>query len=131
MARFLTIGSILVTLPILCGCPQSAPGPRYSTLAGVVVASSADLGELTMAPTPGEADARIVCIVTDDAEVYINDQFARLDQIQIGDAVELVGYRDQRHPVDRFVVSIAEVHRPAPPTPAPQIEPPAASQPEG
>lgn len=98
-------------------------------LAGEVVAISPELGELTVAARDGQTPSRIICIVTDDAEVYVNDQFSRLDRIQLGDEVELVGYRDARQPVDRYVVSIAEVRRPTPPTPAPQIEPVPTSQP--
>ena len=51
----------------------------------------------------------IFCDVTKDSEIYINDALSRLEAIEPGDAIEMVGYPDPNPRLGRFVVSYAHV----------------------
>jgi len=100
-------------------------------LAGRVRESRPETGELTVevrGPAPGRPAVEI-CNLTKDSEIYINDRFSSIDQIQVGDAVELLGYRDPNPRLERFVVSFAYVDHPQPPPPAPELAAPAAAAP--
>ena len=93
------------------GCGGSPGTPRYETLTGVVIACKAETGELLVRTGMlGEA-AETQCQVTRDSELYINDGLAQIEELRAGDAVELIGYRDDNASIARFVVSRANVSR--------------------
>jgi len=115
----------------LCGCDEKIPRTHFKVISGTVVACHADTGELRVrAQTPpASADETIYCVVTRDAEIYVNDRFSSINEIQLGDGVELVGYHDPEEQANRFVVSFANIDHPSSSAPAPVLAPaPAATQ---
>ncbi|MEP0846535.1 MAG: hypothetical protein HRF50_06885 [Phycisphaerae bacterium] len=115
------IGVLAALLPL--GCDRARPPHEYSVIVGTVESLTTANGDLTVRftrETGTQADAPIVhCQVTRDSEVYIDDRFSALDEIRVGDAIEVVGYRDANPRIDPFVVTFAYVDRtlPAPPEP--------------
>lgn len=127
-----TLGPALAVMPAaLLGCEPAPSAPHYKVLVGTVIACYPQTGELTLRTSPQspgtQAGQRIFCVATRESEVYINDRFASLEQIRIGDAVELVGYVDRDRQLSQFVVSLAYGRHPQPPPPDPQalLAPPA------
>jgi len=99
----------------LAGCSRHEPSPPYQALSGVVRAIDCETGELLIrAERP--ADRNLVCVVTKDSELYVNDRFSDLREVRIDDALDAIAYRDR----DRFVLSLVNIRRrePAPPAPA-------------
>jgi hypothetical protein len=121
---------LLAALLCAAGCQPQRPPNHYSVLAGKVVACHTDTGELTVQGsrrTPeGPADETVYCLITRDSEIYVNDRFSSIAEIQIGDAVELVGRRDPNPQVERFVVSFAYFDHPLPEPPKPELIPASA-----
>jgi len=60
------------------------------------------------------------CLLSSDAEVYINDKFSAIGAIAVGDTAELIGYRDPNR-VERFLVSLVHITRDEPLPPAPDL----------
>ncbi len=116
---------------LVAGCEPVPVAPHYKVLVGTVTASYPQTGELTVrvsTETPGvNQSRRVYCVVTRESELYVNDRFASLDAIRIGDTVELVGYVDRDRQLSQFVVSLAYVRQPQPPAPDPEtlLVPPA------
>ncbi|MBP9025441.1 MAG: hypothetical protein KBH81_04745 [Phycisphaerae bacterium] len=99
----------------LAGCSRHEPSPPYQALSGVVRAIDCETGELLIrAERP--PDRNLVCVVTKDSELYVNDRFSDLREVRIDDALDAIAYRDR----DRFVLSLVNIRRsePAPPAPA-------------
>ena len=93
------------------GCDErDAPQP-YQVFTGAVRYLDQDTGELFVRPeqTPKgwQPGRNILCVVTNDSEIYINDCFRGIEDIRVGDAIELAGYRDR----ERFVVSLGNITR--------------------
>jgi hypothetical protein len=105
---------------LLPGCSRQEPSPAYQALSGVVRAVDLETGELLIRaeqpPKPWHADRNVPCVATKDSELYINDRFSDLQDVQVDDTLEAVGYRDR----DRFVLSLVNILRsePEPPLPA-------------
>ena len=124
--------AIVLPAALTCaaGCQPQRPPNHYGVLAGKVIACHADTGELTVQGsrrTPeGPAEETVYCLITRDSEIYVNDRFASLAEIQIGDTVELVGRRDPNPQVERFVVSFAYFDHPLPEPPRPELIPASA-----
>jgi len=113
------------------GCEDELATPNpYTVLAGKVLSCHADTGELTVRisrrSVAGPTEKAIYCVVTRDSEIYVNDKFSSIEEIQLGDAVELVGYDDPNPRLQRFVVSFAYFDHPLPPPPAPELVPASA-----
>lgn len=129
------IGALAALLPL--GCDRSRPPHEYSVIVGSVESLSTANGDLTVRFARGtgeQADGEIVhCQVTRDSEVYIDDRFSALDEIRVGDAIEVVGYRDANPRIDPFVVTFAYVDRtlPAPPEPPFPLAPARSAAPPG
>lgn len=111
--------------------------PEYEAVRGIVEAHHADTGEFTVrvqaAPLVEPEERALSCVLTDDSELYVNDKFSTIDAIEVGDAVELYGYRDPNPRVKRFVVTLANITHPEPDPPLPDLTPTTtapASQPE-
>ncbi len=108
-------------LSLLTGCSKQEPRTEYQAFSGTVRAADIETGELFVRsdhpPQPGKPGRDLPCVVTKDAEIYINDRFASIQEITVGDSVELIGYRD----ADRFVVSFATITRAEPPPTLPAI----------
>jgi hypothetical protein len=119
--------SVTVAL-LLTGCePSSAPG-TYRSRTGTVEGVRLETGQL-LVRFDGAADRRVPCLITNDTEIYINDRFSRIENIQIGDEVELLGYADPNNPRgERFVLSFARIERTETDPPPIDLTPP-ASQP--
>ncbi|MBI5864525.1 MAG: hypothetical protein HZB38_08465 [Planctomycetes bacterium] len=102
--------------------PPAAPN-HFSVLTGVVKSCNRETGDLTVESVRrtrrAEATVAEYCVITKDTEIFINEQCAGLDRIQIGDEVELIGYREATPPNDRFVVVSARCNHPEPPASAP------------
>ncbi|RMF70774.1 MAG: hypothetical protein D6744_18940 [Planctomycetota bacterium] len=125
---------VLSAVPALLtvgACDRPRPPHKYVALSGTVAACHPQTGELTVRLTDPSSrrarDDQLECVVTSDSEIYINDMFSTLDRVQIGDRIELVGYRDASRPIESFVVSFAYCEHTAP-TPAvpPLLQPPAS-----
>lgn len=117
-----TPGRLALIIPlVLAGCQPPPARHTYAVLAGEVLSCHPRTGELTMraAGALRRGDDTVYCVLTQDSEIYINDRFSAIDAISIGDSIELVGYRDARPPLERFVVSFAHVARAEPMAPAP------------
>ena len=114
---------LLAALAASTGCEDRRAVNRYSVLAGKVVTCHPDTGELTVRVsqrTPaGPAEKTIYCLVTRDSEIYVNDKVSSLREIQLGDAVELVGHQEPGSRPRRFVISFAYFDHPLPPPPPP------------
>lgn len=110
---------------LLAGCERMATPSYFSVLRGTLKSVNQDTGDLSidaLRRTPrGEVVSTEYCLLTKDSEIYINDRFAAISQVQIGDQVELVGCRDATAGVDRFHVTYAQFNRPVPPAPPPLI----------
>lgn len=123
------LAGIVLPGAILCaaGCEPRPQPNRYSVLAGKVVACHTDTGELSIRASrrtaEGPAEQTVYCLVTCDSEIYVNDKFSSIEEIQLGDAVELVGRRDPNPQLERFVVSFAYFDHPLPPPPRPELTP--------
>ena len=98
-------------LPLI-GCERPDTHRPYQVFTGSVKALDVETGELFVrpeqAPVPWRPGRNVPCVATKDSEIYINDRFCRIDEIKVGDTIELVGYRGKE---DRFVVSLANIIR--------------------
>lgn len=124
-----------LTLLAFCGssgCERRPPPRRFDVLTGTVAGLRADTGELTvhtgLERPDGINDQNVTCLITSDAEVYINDKFSSIAEINIGDDVELIGYVDPDPRTERFLVSLARISRSAALPPPPDL-PISTSQP--
>ena len=134
-ARYTPLRQALSLAGCVCalGCEQQRPPSHYSVLTGKVIACHTDTGELNVRATrrtpQGPAEETVYCLITRDSEIYVNDKFSSIDEIQIGDLVELVGRHDPNPQAEQFVVSAAYLDHPLPPAPQPALLP--ASAPVG
>lgn len=120
----------LASLTLVGGCRQATTPSDYTTLSGTVIGLSADTDcELTVKTARQQglaADAETVpCLLTKDTEIYINDRLSTFDAIVMGDAVELIGYRQSNPRGERFILVFAYITRNEPPPPEPDLTPPA------
>lgn len=122
--------ALLVAVVWAAGCERQRQVNRYTVLAGKVVACHPDTGELSVLAArrtaAGPTEQTVYCLVTDDSEIYVNDKFSSIEEIQLGDTVELIGYRDSEPQLERFVVSFAYFDHPLPPPPRPELTPASA-----
>ncbi len=56
----------------------------------------------------------------------MDDKLSSIEEIQLGDAVELVGWWDRSSQLERFVVSFAYFDHPMPAPPRPEFAPASA-----
>ncbi len=118
---------LLIALLCAPGCDKPRPPTRYTVLSGKVVACHTDTGELSVRVSQrtakGPIEQTIYCLITRDAEIYVNDKFSSIGEIQLGDAVELVGHHDPDPQIERFVISFAYFDHPLPAPPIPELIP--------
>ena len=130
-AAVLVAAGLVAAWPI--GCGGQPPATRHEIVTGVVEGLRTETGQLTVRTTgmrhERDEEPTVSCLLTSDAEVYINDKFSRVAALTIGDTVELIGYPDPGPRAERFLVLLAHVTRPEPLPPAPDLEVP-ASQPQ-
>ena len=108
-------------------CSRQAPSNRHEELSGIVEALQPETGRLTLRntgtrPEPAD-DQKVSCLLTNDTEIYINDRVRSLDAIQVGDTIELFGYRDPNPRAERFIVRMAYIARNEAPPPEPDLSP--------
>ena len=113
----MTIIGASLALP---GCDPPPVTHSYRVLSGAVIACHTETGELTVRLSDfsrrrRQNEDRVHCVITRDSEVYVNDRFATLSDIALGDQIEVIGYRDPQRRIERFVVSYAYVKHPLPP----------------
>jgi hypothetical protein len=131
-SHILTPMQAVLLLAAVCasGCDRPRPRAHYSVLSGKVIACHTDTGELSVRVSrrrpEGPSEETVYCLITRDAEIYINDKVSSIHEIQLGDAVELIGRRDPDSQIERFVVSFAYFDHPLPPPPPPDLTPAAA-----
>lgn len=129
---------------ILPGCSRQEPSPRYQALSGVVRAIDLETGELLIAidletaelfnraehpPASWHADDNVPCVTTKDSELYVNDRFSELRDVQMSDALQAIIYRDRARERDgdedrdrhRFVISFVNITRNEPEPPPPNF----------
>jgi hypothetical protein len=121
---------VLAAVAGVAGCEDRPAPHRYGVLAGNVVTCRTDTGELAVRGSRRGAGApdeqTFHCLITSDSEIYMNDKLSSIEDIQLGDAVELVGWWDQTPQLERFVVSFAYFDHPLPPPPRPEFPPASA-----
>ena len=124
--------AILTALPLISGCDDPPPGAHYSVIAGKVLACHSDTGDLRIRATrlvsETPTDETMYCIITGESEIYVNDKLSTMDEIQLGDEVELIGHRDPDPRTRRFVVSFAYLDHSLPPPAPPVFAPAPATQ---
>lgn len=128
---------VLILAIALGGC-RGASGPeQHEALLGTVEGIQPDTAQITLRVAesrgPWSEPTRVTCLLTNDAEVYVNDRYAGLAGVRIGDTVELIGYRDPNPRTERFIVCLARIARNEPAPPMPDLTPPASrptSQPQ-
>lgn len=108
---------------LITACEQEPGVPDYQALAGKVLATYPDTGELAIRTMDNAADRTVACVVTGDSEIYVNDKLAALSDIQIGDPVEFIGYFDPNPRLEKFVVTFAYFEHTQPPPPRPDLTP--------
>ena len=108
----------------LSGREKQLPANRFDALSGTVQSLHADMGQLTVRASAlrpdAETDPYVHCLLSGDAEVYINDKFSSIGAIEVGDTAELIGYRDPNR-VERFLVCLVHITRGEPLPPAPDL----------
>jgi len=116
-------------LILVGGCERRADEKAYQVFTGVVRALDVETGEVFVRPDElpdwWHGGRTIFCVVTKDSEAYLNDRFAAIEEIGVGDTIEVIGYRDG----ERFVVTQANVARAEPLPAEPRLLP--ASRPAG
>ncbi len=120
-AGVLLVGLVAVGL---VGCERPTPSHAYTVLAGTVLSCNPEAGELTLELRDQPArkwSGRVPCVLTKDSEVYVNDRFSSLAEIQVGNAVEVIGYREANRRLETFVVAYAYVEQPGPPVKTPPL----------
>jgi hypothetical protein len=122
--------AVLAAVACLTGCKEQPPANRYNVLAGNVVGCHTDTGELSVRgarrTTAGPAEDTFHCLITRDSEICINDRLSSIEEIQLGDAVELVGWWERSPEQKRFVVSFAYFDHPLPAPSPPELAPASA-----
>lgn len=106
------IAALSLLIGVIAGCERSPGAPSYQAVGGVVEACQLETGELTVRTAAREArnnDERLHCVITKDTEIYVNDRFTMIQDIEVGDRVELIGYRDPSPQQERYVVTYAYV----------------------
>jgi hypothetical protein len=130
-AALAVAGSALL---FFCGCSRQNSPSSYEAVSGVVASVQPDTGQLTIrcsgARPETDREREMACLLTNDAEVYVNDRFAGFEKIAVGDVIELIGYSGSSPRDERFVVSFAYITRTEPPPPEPDLTP-RATQPGG
>jgi len=121
---------VLTAVAGAAGCEDQPAPNRYSVLAGNVVACHTDTGGLgvrgSRRTAEGPSEQTFHCLITRDSEIYMNDKLGSIEEIQLGDAVELVGWWDRSTRLERFVVSFAYFDHPLPAPPQPELVPASA-----
>lgn len=125
-------GAVLILSLTFGGC-RGASGPaQHEALVGTVESIQPDTAQVTIRVAesrgPWSEPTRVTGLLTNDAEVYVNDRYVGLEGVRVGDTVELIGYRDPNPRTERFIVCLARIARNAPAPPVPDLTPP-ASQP--
>lgn len=107
---------------LFAGCERKSAAPPYQFLEGTVAERHSDTGELQIALAPprrGAAEPLLAfCLVTKDSELYIDDVLGQLDDVQPGDRIDLVVYRDPNPRMERFIVSYGYIRPLRPPAAA-------------
>jgi hypothetical protein len=126
MTAFRSVG-LLVVASLLAGCGKQLPENRFDAITGTVQALHADTGQLTVRASALRSDSLtgpyVHCLLSGDAEVYINDKFSAIGAIAVGDTVELIGYCDPNR-AERFLVALVHITRDEPLPPAPALSTP-------
>jgi hypothetical protein len=106
---------MLVPLALLVlqpGCGRAPSTQHYKAISGSVMGCKPDTGEVIVRVMGRDAVYQdVVCQVTRDSELFINDRLAGIEEIRLGDTVDLIGYNDVSASIARFVVSSASVVR--------------------
>lgn len=123
-------GAFLLLAVAFSGGCRSASGPeQHEALLGTVESIQPDTGQITVRVEELRGERiqaeRITCLLATDAEVYVNDRYSGFEGIEIGDMVELIGYRDPNPRAERFIVCLAQIVRNEPAPPKPDLTPPA------
>lgn len=123
------------------GCEQRVEPPDYRVFVGRISARNATTGEIVVsvpasdlrpeeaaaANDAGENGKALMCVLTKDSEIYVNDRFSRFEAIEVGDEVEIVGYLDPNPQLRRFVVTSASVQHLQQPVSLPDLTVPTSS----
>ncbi len=125
--RWTALPLAIAAAALITGCTRQSSPSGYDVISGSVAAVHAETGQLTVrsgAPWVDSGKQReSACLLTGDAEVYVNDRFSAPEALSIGDAIEVIAYRDPTTPAERFVVCFAYVTRSEPPAPPPDLTP--------
>lgn len=132
--RFMFVAAAVVLVAaavalVAAGCSRPREtGGSYLIFGGTVRERSPETGKLhVVVSEPRGSDwigRTLECVVTSDSELYLNDRFTGLADVQERDSVQVIGYFD-RNEQDQFWVTQADVTRPMPPPPVPVLSVPA------
>ncbi len=126
-ARLAAMVIIAGPLLLAADCTRQSSPSSYEVLNGTVASAQPDTGQLAIrsggAGAETERERGVACLLTNDAEVYINDRCTTFDKIAVGDLIELIGYRDPNPRSERFVVSFAYITRTEARPPEPDLTP--------
>lgn len=113
---------VLIVAVATVGCDPSPPSYAYQSVTGRVTECHPDTGDLTVAPERGARGSPrpLLCVVTADSEIYINDRLSAIERVAVGDPIVIIGYRESNAAAGQLVISYARIQRPAD-----QIAPPA------
>lgn len=130
--RVARLGLVMLSWVVLSACDQENIPSEYNVINGTIESLRTDTAELTVRAEPAwpgwTKQDTLACVLTNDAEIYVNGRFRDFLSLAIGDAVKLVGYDEPSRRGERFVVSYAYITRQEPLPPAPDIQLP-TSQP--
>lgn len=99
--------AVLLAATSVAGCSRSEPEPEFRTMKGKTVSVDLTSGRVSMnAWLPNRQEWRKVeGVVTDQTEVFVNGRTVTLDEVKVGDTVEVTGY-SQGEGVDRQWVAV-------------------------
>jgi hypothetical protein len=131
VVRRLLLCGLVGTVWATPGCSRQGSSYRHELVTGTLESLDAATGQLVLRMNvPGTDDERkLTCLLTNDAEVYVNDVFSGWDALRPGDAAELIGFTDPEPPHERFIVALAHVARALPPVPEPDLTPASSTKP--
>jgi hypothetical protein len=101
---------------ILTGCKERKEERTYRNISGIARAVNLETGEVAMDflhPKKGDK-LELRGTVTQDTEIIIDGRIAKLEDVKIGEGVEVTGYVTGEGPDQKLVVTKVTIERPVP-----------------
>ena len=119
---------VFAAMSVVSGCSKDSDRPKYREVAGRITAIDLKTGEVTMTyyNEKHRAYQPLTGRLAPDAEILINGETARLEELQVDDRVTVTGFEDKN--LGQMLARKVDVRREGPPSSGPATEP-AESQP--